>query len=185
MSDLYLPETYEIMPQKRYYLFRAGFKGTQLSINERVKEEINMVYEIGLKLSKPKLIYDTFRIDQMEKDLIPKSFKGVKSITFFVSSLGEEIDKYISNSNLLTSMLMDAWGSEAIEALNDSFDKKLRARYGKGTLRFSPGYSDIDIRKNWDIINSLLKTDIVTVNKTTGIMLPRKSTVCMIGWYDE
>ena len=84
---------------------------------------------------------------------------------------------------MLISTLLDAWASEAIEALNSTFDEKLRKQFGQGTRRFSPGYDDIDIRKNYDIVKNLLKTDIVTVNQNTGIITPRKSTICMIGWY--
>lgn len=185
MPEIYIPDLFEIMPQKRIYLLRAGFKGTAYDINEKLKEEVNYVYQIGLELAKPKVVFNTLPIDITDKALIPQSFKGVKLTTFFVSTLGTDIDIFISNSNILISTLLDAWASEAIEALNNSFDEKLRKKFGKGTIRFSPGYSDIDIRKNWDIVNNLLETDIVSVNNNTGIITPRKSTICMIGWYSE
>jgi hypothetical protein len=183
MPDVYIPEAFEIMPQKRFYLLRAGFKGTTHSINDKLKEEINNVYLYGLELSKPKVVFNTLPVDILANSLIPHSFKGVKLITFFASTLGKDIDNFISNSNMLISTLLDAWASEAIEALNSTFDEKLRKQSGHGTRRFSPGYDDIDIRKNYDIVKNLLKTDIVTVNQNTGIITPRKSTICMIGWY--
>jgi len=182
---IYIPETYEIMPQKKIYLLRAGFNGSKFQINDKLKEEVNKIYKLGLELAQPKAVGDTYKIETVPTELIPRSFEGVKSITFFVSTLGYEIDNYISNANTLSSMLMDAWASEAIEAFNESIDKKLRKDFGKGTRRFSPGYSDIDVRKNWDIVSNLLKIEIVVINKETGIITPRKSTVCMIGWYDE
>lgn len=185
MPDTYIPEYFEIMPQKRIYLLRAGFKGTAYNINEKLKKEVNKAYQIGLELAKPKIVYNTFPINITDETLIPQSFEGIKLITFFVSTLGTEIDNFISNANILISTLLDAWASEAIEALNTSFDEKLRQKFGTGTRRFSPGYGDIDIQKNWDIVNNLLKTNIVSVNKNTGIITPRKSTVCMIGWYSE
>lgn len=185
MAEIYIPQNYEIMPQKKFYLLRAGFDGKKLEVNEKLKGEINRIYLLGLKLASPKAIIESFKVDSIPVDLIPKSFVGVKSITFFASTLGEEIDNYISNSNVLSSMLMDAWASESLEAFNESIDKSLREKFRKGTRRFSPGYSDIDIRKNWDIVNLILKTNLVKVNKNTGIIIPRKSTICMIGWYDE
>jgi len=78
--------------------------------------------------------------------------------------------------------LLDAWASEALEALNESFDKELRQKFGEGTMRFSPGYGDVDIRMNQYIVKELIRVENVRV-LSSGEMVPRKTTTCMIGWY--
>ncbi len=85
--------------------------------------------------------------------------------------------------DVFESYILDAWGSEAVEELNESFDKKLREQYGKGTMRFSPGYGDVDVRMNKYFVKKLLGIDEIDVLES-GILVPRKSTVCMIGWLE-
>jgi len=53
----------------------------------------------------------------------------------------------------------------------------------RGTMRFSPGYGNVDVRWNKYIVE-LLNVEGIEV-LSSGIMLPRKTTTCMIGWYDE
>ncbi|ABR30594.1 methionine synthase [Thermosipho melanesiensis] len=177
---VYIPEKHEYMPSKKIFLARAGmrYKGMENDLNE----EINEIYLEGLRLSKPIVWFDTI------KDIpnfVPKSFKGIKKITIFVSTLGKDIDEkieeYMENGEIFKGAILDAWASEALEKLNDSFDKKLREKMGKGTMRFSPGYGDVDIRKNKDIINFLKIKEIKVLQ--SGVMIPRKTTTCMVGWW--
>jgi len=49
-------------------------------------------------------------------------------------------------------------------------------------MRFSPGYGDVDIRMNHYIVKELIKVEKVKV-LSSGEMVPRKTTTCMIGWY--
>jgi hypothetical protein len=49
-------------------------------------------------------------------------------------------------------------------------------------MRFSPGYSDLNLSENKKIID-LLQCRIVSVHPISAMLSPQKSTVCMIGWY--
>ncbi|AZR72687.1 methionine synthase [Anoxybacter fermentans] len=184
-TNLYIPEIHEIMPSKRVYLFRAGFKGKNIILDNVMRNLVNSIYTRGLEISEPKLYYTTLPIGDIPPEIIPASFAGSQRMTIFVSTLGKRIDKeieaYAALEKVLHATLLDAWGSEALETLNKSFDNKLRSKYGKGTRRFSPGYGDIDIRLN-SLILELLQVHDVVANPKTGILLPRKSTICMIGW---
>ncbi len=187
-SEVFIPEKSDIMPSKKLFLYRAGFKGRQIEMDDVMKENINSIYLHGLRIARPKLFYKTFRIDEVPEQVIPGIFEGTKRITIFVSTLGYEIDgeieRLFEEGKVLKANLLDAWGSEAVEALNERFDAKLRARNGKGTMRFSPGYGDVDIRVNFDILELLGVVEVVSDRKT-GILRPRKSTTCLIGWYDR
>ena len=54
------------------------------------------------------------------------------------------------------------------------------------TMRYSPGYGDLDISANRDILNVLDAHRKIGVTVTnTGIMIPRKSVVALIGITNE
>ena len=185
-TQVYTAQKSEIMPSKRAYLARAGFKGEKVILEDRLRDVANSVYAVGLDLAKGVITYANFPIDELTAEVIPESFGGAKAVTFFASTLGQELDEQIEQFSMaeqvLHATLLDAWGSEALEALNRFFDGEMRQKYGRGTRRFSPGYGDVDIRAN-SLILDLIRCDTICAN-VAGLLLPRKSTVCMIGWFD-
>jgi cobalamin-dependent methionine synthase I len=116
---------------------------------------------------------------------MPESFSQAKKISVFLSTLGPDIvklvDEYTKAGKVFDAFLLDSWASESLEALNDSFDRKLREEFGEGTRRFSPGYGKVDVRMNRYIVEELLEVDSVKVLES-GFLVPRKTTTCMIGW---
>lgn len=181
----YIPQKSNYMPSKQIYLARAGSVYKKIIDDENLNKITTDIYLKGLELARPKLWHCIYEIDKVPNEIIPSKFKGSKKISIFLSTLGEKIDheieKLMESNRVLEGTLLDAWASEALEKLNNSYDKKLRRIYGKGTMRFSPGYGDVDIRINKVIIEMLDLTHIITV-KESGIMIPRKTTTCLIGW---
>jgi len=81
----------------------------------------------------------------------------------------------------LEAALLDAWGSEALEKLNDSFEDVFKKQNNsKLTMRFSPGYGDLHISVNKIYVELLGIADKVRV-LDTGLMIPRKTTACIVG----
>lgn len=181
----YKAEAFEIMPSKRVYLFRAGFKGTEIILDKSMEEAVNQIYAEGLELAQPRLYYRTLAKHEVSARLIPDLYSKCQYLTFWVSTLGSEIDegiqRYIRQEKILLSTLLDAWASEALEELNDSFHEHLQSKYGVGKRRFSPGFGDLDLRVNQELIQ-MLQVSEVTANRETGILSPIKSTTCLIGW---
>lgn len=186
-ANLFIPPKSQVMPAKRSYLFRAGFKGESIALNTAMRTIVNEIYCQGLDLIEPKVSYAVMPFEEVPESIIPGIFTDISCMAIFISSIGERIDaqiqEYIAHQEVLHATLLDAWGSEAVEALNQAFDQNLRGTYGSGTRRFSPGYGDVDIRENSTILN-LLQIDWVKVNIETGLILPRKSTACMIGFHN-
>ncbi len=181
----YIPDTLEYLPDKKIFLARAGVRYGKIDDPEFLKK-VNSLFLEALQYVSPKVWYDVFDISQLKKEAVPSVFEGTKKIAVFVSTLGERLDEVIeerSKVDVFESYILDAWGSEAVEELNKSFDKKLREQYGKGTMRFSPGYGDVDVRMNKYFVKKLLGIDEIDVLES-GILVPRKSTVCMIGWLE-
>ena len=182
---LFLPENEDLMPLKKSYLYRAGFKGKNIVNDNQMCKIVNSIYMLGLELAEPKIYYNTFDIKELDPTILPDSFRISEKITLFASTLGADIDKEIQTFSdrdlVLKVTLLDAWASEALERINRTFDKKLRDRNQEGTRRFSPGYGNLDIRVNNRILD-ILDIDEIEANPETGIITPRKSTICMIGW---
>jgi len=174
------------LPSKKLYLLRAGFQGVENKLDHNMLNLTNEIYLEAISLVHPKLFYQTVSVQTIRTITIPKQFEGISDITFFCSTLGGSIEKRIEAYSLsgetTKGALLDAWGSESLEALNDQFDKHLHQTHKKGTMRFSPGYSDVPLSENKRIID-FLHCPIVQAHPKSGMLIPQKSTVCMIGWY--
>ncbi len=186
MSEVFHPDRLDCMPDKKIFLARAGARYGK--IDEYFIHRVNQLFLIALDKIQPVVYYNTFDVFELPIQIIPSSFKNIKKMTIFLSTLGSEIDLLISQladqQRTFDAFIVDSWASEALETLNERFDQSLRERFGEGTMRFSPGYGDIDLRTNKYLVEELLKVDRVRVLES-GVMIPRKTTTCMIGWFYE
>jgi len=186
MSKIVYPEKADFLPSKKHYLLRAGFLGVENKIDKIMLNLTNEIYLEAIPLAEPEIIHQTLPIRATGDIQIPKKFQGISQITFFVTTIGRNIEKRIEDYNksgeTTKATLLDAWGSESIEELNNNFDKQLRKKHSKGTMRFSPGYSEIHLNENKKIID-FLHCNTVKAHPVSGMLSPQKSTVCMIGWF--
>lgn len=186
MAIIHHPEKVDYLPSKKLYLLRSGFKGTGHELDQTMLNLTNTIYLEAIPLVNAEITHETVSIDNTGEIKIPIKFHGIKHITFFVSTIGDKIEKKIETHNkqgeTTKALLLDAWASESIEELNESFDKDLRKNHKQGTMRFSPGYSDVALVENKKIID-FLNCTTVKAHPLSGMLSPQKSTVCMIGWY--
>jgi len=186
VAEVFVPEKVSCMPDKRIFLARAGARYNFLVKEADFLERANKLFLEGFSHIDPVIYHITSDANALPPQLLPSIFQGVKRVTVFISTLGEEIDNlissYLNQGKTFDAFLLDAWASESLEVMNESFDKELRQQFGEGTMRFSPGYGDVDIRMNHYIVKELIKMEKVKV-LSSGEMVPRKTTTCMIGWY--
>lgn len=186
ISKIYYPSKSEILPSKKMYYLRAGFYGKENTFNKNMRNILNEIYIEAMELAESVLYYKTLKLSDLKKFEIPEKFGEVKTLTYFASTIGKKIDEkidfYQQTGEILKASLLDAWGSESIEEVNNCFDKNLRIKHGNGTMRFSPGYGDISLLENMKIIK-LLDAEGLETHSKSGVLIPQKSTVCMIGWY--
>ena len=105
------------------------------------------------------------------------------------ATLGLEIEKEIRKltyTDLTKGIIIDACATTAIEEVcdivQDSIEKQLLKKHKYITYRYSPGYGDLPIEKNVDINNILNSQKEIGLTVTSsGIMIPRKSVVALIG----
>ncbi len=104
-------------------------------------------------------------------------------------SLGLEIDRRLSlysRTDLTRSIVFDACAASAVEALCDEVQERIRSEAaGLGlniTTRFSPGYGDLSIGIQREIVRTLKTYEKfgLGVNESS-LMIPRKSVTAVIG----
>ncbi|MGC8902768.1 MAG: methionine synthase [Fervidobacterium sp.] len=170
------------MPSKKIFLARAGARYSVSVSDENFMQIVNRIYLLGLECAKPRVYWDVFIRSSIPDYAIPGKFSEYEKFVIFASTLGNEFDECLertSENSVFESMLLDSWGSEALEVLNDNFQKVLEEKYSIKTLsRFSPGYEDLNISVNKVYVDLLKADDTITVLES-GIMIPRKTTTCI------
>lgn len=177
------------MPRMRAYLSRAGYRSLVSDVAPDILAAAKACYTEALEIVSPLAATADVRPDEPGLPL-PEMLQGAASLTLMVCSLGIGIDREVEASfargESLRALLLDAWASEAVEALVGNLDETLRRARGEGTMRFAPGYPPFDIRhnRNWlRHIKTRADCDIpAEADAETGIITPRKSIICAIGW---
>ena len=179
----------DIMPSMRFFLSRAGQFGSLGKMTPELRSAAHRMYREGLALSQPSVTAAMVPAEELPGYLIPEPLTAAVRISLFCATLGERLDEAIDSlfqrDKPLDGSLLDAWGSEAVEQLAQNIDVRLRARYGVGSMRFSPGYGNFSVLYNGELLPLLLNLGSavpISVSKETGILSPRKSVLCMIGW---
>ncbi|RDY23016.1 Vitamin B12 dependent methionine synthase, activation domain protein [Romboutsia maritimum] len=119
--------------------------------------------------------------------------KNCNKCIVMAATLGIEIEREIrkySYQNLTKGIIIDACATTAIEEICDLIQSEIKIKLLKDgkyiTQRYSPGYGDLSIFKNIDIINLLDSSKEIGLTITqNGIMIPRKSVIAIIGISDS
>ena len=121
----------------------------------------------------------------ISSDGLLKHLSDSDEIIIFAATIGVGIDRLISKYSRISptkAVIFQAIGTERIEALCDAFCDEMKKKYGCITNRFSPGYSD------WDIKDQKLIISVTDATKNLGICLndsflmsPSKSVTAVVG----
>lgn len=118
------------------------------------------------------------------KDLA-KNLKTCKEIIVFVATIGIETDRMLSKYSLISpsyANTIQAVGAAAIESFCDALCIEFEKKEGKLCPRFSPGYGDLPIEVQKDILMALDSERKIGVHMTDSfLMLPTKSVSAMVG----
>lgn len=174
------------------------------TVPEPVLETINIILDAlpskvrlqsGYKIFNPrkvKLSYDSFIIDNRKFNcgkIICSSLKNSETLTFIISSVGEDIANwykhFMENNEMLKGYLIDKIASELVEQLADKTELLLETELEqielKATNRFSPGYCGWSVADQQNLF-SLLPPKFcgVSINENS-MMMPIKSVSAVIG----
>lgn len=118
-----------------------------------------------------------------------KNLAGCDQVYLFAATIGAGADQLIAKYNRLSmsrAVIMQAAAAAMIEAWCDEKNRELREEYGKMGLylrpRFSPGYGDLPLSCQRDLIAALEAEKRVGITLTDSLlMMPSKSVTAIIG----
>ena len=175
-----------------------GYKNQNL--DDSILNIINSCKEESMNLINEKFVYGIYDIE-IDKDInllntnislsgesIRRHLKDCNKVIVFACTLGVDIEKKIrlyEKVELTKSIILDACASLLVESLCDKVEtivkKDLSEDYNY-TLRFSPGYGDLDIGLQKGIIRLLdANRKIGLTCSDSFILMPRKSVTAIIG----
>ncbi len=184
----------DALPRTKLVAFRSGHGGNLSSISTELRLELDRAYAEGKRLSQPQAVLSSAPPSAFPPDCAPQEFYEASLCLVFVSSLGSdidlEIDALFASGASLRGSFLDSWGSESLEAFNESIHEGLklqarreglRAKKLGSTLRFSPGYGSVPVQANASWL-SLFPQFPLSASAQSGILCPRKSSVCLLAW---
>ncbi len=144
------------------------------------------IFDVGIKAGAVKFRGTKFSV---KSRALADRLKGADKAALFVCTIGrglaDAVDKYVTKGEIARATVLDAAGSEAVEALADQIDNmikaKARAEGYAATARFSPGYGDWTIFDQVKVLKILGSGRIGVKTTKTCIMVPEKSVSACIG----
>ena len=178
--------------------------------NQDIDEELDSLIELSIKeikeMSKPLYTYKVFDVETTEDENISvvgtnlilegkdiyKHLKDARKCAIMAATLGVVIDNKIritSKIDMTKSFILDACATEMIEKVCDKAEAEIidqaKAEGFKTNFRYSPGYGDLPIDIQGEVIS------ILNANKTIGltttpnsILIPRKSVTAIVGFLE-
>lgn len=141
--------------------------------------------------------YEVFDIDSLtegevvmggfhfKSPALAKHLEGCSKVIMMAATLGAEADRLrmrAAAGSPLLELINDALGTEGIEGVCDLFCNIKEQSFGELTPRFSPGYGDLSLDYQKDIL------DILDANRRIGVslldsllMTPTKSVTAFVG----
>ena len=165
-----------------------GYKKKSPKVNDSTK---NLIAEEKKKLGyllHPVSIYTIVSHEETNKHPI---FKNAEKIALCICTIGPELEEKIKelmdNNEMLRALILDTFGSEAVEKVAIQSDRFL-AETARGmnlwpSKRFSPGYGKWDIKEQRFVFRMLPAQDIGILLTKSCMMIPRKSISFRINFY--
>lgn len=203
MNDI--EDGYKINIDKNEVLRYLGYNGQNIDIDlnqkidsciDETRKDIDVkytyqIFDIENNLDSNTIYFKDTNFKIYSKDL-SNLFEECNQCVLMSATLGFKIENSIrrySYKDLTKGLIIDSCATTSIEEVCDLVEKNLDYKFSKEkkylTMRYSPGYGDLDIRLNKDILNLLNAQKKVGISVTdTGIMMPRKSVTALIGISD-
>lgn len=129
----------------------------------------------------------------LESNDLYEILKDCNECILMAATLGIDIEKDIkkySCTELTKGIIIDSCATTAIEEVCDIVQNEIENNILKNgqylTFRYSPGYGDLSIEKNTEILTILNgQKEIGLTITNSGIMIPRKSVIAIIGITDK
>ena len=169
-------------------VIEQSIEETKSIINPRFVLRTYPIKKVNLPNEKNQIILNGVNLTLKSDDLYNLLLECDECI-LMSATLGLEMEKEIRRltyTDLTKGIIIDSCATTAIEEVcdivQDHIAKKLLKEDKYITYRYSPGYGDLSIENNVginNILNSQKEIGLTVTN--SGIMIPRKSVVALIG----
>ena len=168
--------------------------------NEQISALLDECISEGLPKTSYRVCYCEFDISECggkldmgfcvtESSVLKQYLCDCEKIILFVATIGHDIDRLILGNSVLApskATLLQAFGSERVEALCDAFCSEIKTEQSeKGFItkpRVSAGYGDIPLAMQRDIFAHLDCTRKIGVTLSDSLfMRPEKSVSAIVG----
>ena len=130
-----------------------------------------------------------FSFCEIESRSLCTNLSGCSSAVLFAITAGAGIDRLISKYSAVSpsrALVIDALASAAVEGAANKLNATVKERYGKTKPRFSPGFGDLELAFQRNLLSFVDAGRRAGVLLTGSMMLtPMKSTTAIIGICEE
>ena len=185
-------------------LRRMGMGSSAARGAGRLDDMVARGIEAGRRLVAPAAVFATLSIERCAGGVV--SFGGTgfsiqsadvagllascARATLIGATAGRDISsaagKLMSGKAMTEAMIIDAYGSEAVEAVIDAVVEGLGREAGAAgftlTRRFSPGYGDWPLSSQPGVLEALWAARIGIAASPECILAPEKSVTAVLGW---
>ena len=173
-------------------IFRLiGYKKRNMDIDKSMRELIRDEKNKLHRLLRPASIYRILDYEETDRHpIFEKARKVALCLCTIGSQLEEETTRLMEQNELVRALILDAFGSEAVEEVAIQSDRFLAKKAREMDLwpskRFSPGYGIWDIKEQRFIFSALPAHEIgVRLNPESFMMIPRKSISFRLNFYGD
>ncbi len=178
--------------------------------NQDIDDELNGLIELCIKevqeLTRPLYTYKIFDIEVIAENEIKvhgtnlllkgkdiyNHLKDAKRCAIMAATLGISMDNKIritGKMDMTKSFILDATATDMIEKVCDKAEAEIieqaKSEGFKTNFRFSPGYGDLGMDIQGEIISILNANKILGLTTTTSsILIPRKSVTAIVGFLE-
>lgn len=122
-------------------------------------------------------------------DSIVKHLNGCEKVVCMAVTVGEKIEQEVTkkfqDGEYVSSVLMDAAATAAVEQAADSMEKTIALKTSKESYkmrwRYSPGYGDWDLNQQKKFFEIIGAEEIGMSLSAAMMLIPRKSVTAIIG----
>ncbi len=174
--------------------------GLFLSDKELIDLTQNCIFEVN-KVLKPQVSWCEIYFNNSDyaklfsfintSDIFSSLITDCEKLILFAATIGIGVDKLIEKYRLVSpvkSVLINGIGSERAEALCDSFTGLMESKYSEAGFklkpRFSPGYGDLPLGMQVEILRILDAQKIMGLYLNDSYLItPSKTVTAIIGLY--
>ena len=178
-----------------------GYRGTGLT--ERILRDLARGVEIANGILRPAAVWKIFSLDYTDEGVklnnsdcvlkgesIKKHLKEADRCALLCVTLGRDFDEEVERLMVKDpglGVILNACGIQAAEKLADALQKEIDGRVAplKTGVRFRPGYGDLPLETQEDLIRILNTEKAIGVRLNENyLMNPMKSVTAICGLYE-